>query len=193
MSAINELVAREYFESLGYLVQQPRKYEVRRKKVSEVADLVIFNPKVKDQVIPEHVVWTSQDLKSVSRAVVGVLGWHTDRIYAATITEDAVRFVGAASVQAAARSLGSGDIARILCVSRLPAARELNRKTLQALKQHGVDGVISFRTMLLELIAGVKSNRNYEKSDLLQIVRILKNYDLLKDAQLELFDGKKRR
>jgi len=35
-------------------------------------------------------------------------------------------------------------------------------------------------------------NRNYEKSDVLQMLRILKNYDLLKDRQMELFKSKKK-
>ena len=47
--------------------------------------------------------------------------------------------------------------------------------------------------MLLELLEGVDTNKNYEKSDLLQILRILKNYDLLKAPQLELFALRKRR
>jgi hypothetical protein len=32
----------------------------------------------------------------------------------------------------------------------------------------------------------VATNRNYVKSDLLQTLRLLKNYDLLKDPQMEL-------
>jgi len=54
------------------------------------------------------------------------------------------------------------------------------------LRAKGVDGVISFRSILQELIASVHTNRNYQKSDLLQILRLLKNYDLLKEPQLEL-------
>jgi hypothetical protein len=30
-------------------------------------------------------------------------------------------------------------------------------------------------------------NRNYGKSDLLQVIRVLKNYQLFKDPQMELF------
>ena len=36
-------------------------------------------------------------------------------------------------------------------------------------------------------------SKNYEKSDLLQTLRILKTYDLLKDAQLDLFEKPKGR
>ena len=92
----------------------------------------------------------------------------------------------------AERIAGSRDLARILCLPQLPASDSLRENTLDMLRQKGVDGVLLFRTMLLELIDSVDKNRNYEKSDLLQIVRILKNYDLLKDRQMYLF-GRKRR
>jgi hypothetical protein len=39
----------------------------------------------------------------------------------------------------------------------------------------------------------VDVSKNYEKSDLLQILRILKTYDLLKEAQLDLFETPKAR
>jgi hypothetical protein len=47
--------------------------------------------------------------------------------------------------------------------------------------------------MLATLVAETKPNRNYQKSDLLQIIRILKNYDLMKEPQLELFKGTGKR
>ena len=39
----------------------------------------------------------------------------------------------------------------------------------------------------------IEVNRNYQKSDLLQVIRILKNYDFFRDPQLELFRHKKRK
>ena len=47
--------------------------------------------------------------------------------------------------------------------------------------------------MLADLIGNIEVNRNYQKSDLLQMIRILKNYDFFKEPQLELFKGKRRR
>jgi hypothetical protein len=91
------------------------------------------------------------------------------------------------SVEFASRLLGGSEMAKILCLPRLPASGALKNRTIQVLKGKGVDGVISFHTMLAELIASVDTKKNYEKSDLLQIIRLLKNYDLVKDAQLELF------
>ena len=43
-----------------------------------------------------------------------------------------------------------------------------------------------FRAMLLDLLDKIETNQNYTKSDTLQVMRILKNYDLLKDTQMDL-------
>ncbi len=61
------------------------------------------------------------------------------------------------------------------------------------LKERGIDGVITFGTMLMELARSVDVNRNYGKSDLLQIMRLLKNYDLIRDEQLDLFIDRRNR
>jgi hypothetical protein len=196
MSAVNESIVREYFESLGYLVSQPRKYTVpgRQKKADEEVDLVVLNPRVKEHTVPDHLVWTGEDLKTISRAIVGIRGWHTERFYASRFEQspDIVRFAESGSVRFAGKILGNDAMAKILCLPKLPASGELQAKTMDVLRRKGIDGVISFGTMLADLILRVDTNKNYEKSDVLQVIRLLKNYDFLKDSQLEFF-GKKRR
>ncbi len=196
MSAVNEWIVREYFESLGFLVGQPRKYVVpgRQKKAEEEIDLVVYNPTVTEHKLPDRIVWTSADFASIKRAVVGVRGWHTERFYASTFeqTPDILRFVEDESVRVAAGLLGSDDMAKVLCLPRLPASGELKDKTIEMLKTTGIDGVVSFHTMIAGLIARVETHRNYEKSDILQVIRLLKNYGFIKDSQMELF-GKKPR
>ncbi|MDA0576600.1 MAG: hypothetical protein O3B24_00710 [Verrucomicrobia bacterium] len=197
MSAVNELLVREYFEMCGYLIAQPRKYSVpgRAKTADEEVDLVVFNPTIETQRLPENFVWNTGDLKTVARAVVGVRGWHTDRFYASTFekTPEVFRFVQPDSVKFAAKILGASDMAKVICIPNLPASGELKARSIHALKERGVDGVISFRTILAELVAGVDINRNYEKSDLLQVIRLLKNYELVRDDQLDLFTRARRR
>jgi hypothetical protein len=61
------------------------------------------------------------------------------------------------------------------------------------LRERGVDAVLCFGTLLADLIATVQTNRNYQKSDLLQVLRLLKLYDLVKERQMELFKPKRRR
>ena len=80
----------------------------------------------------------------------------------------------------------AGELTKILVLPSLPTAEPFRSQSLQLLKERGVDAIISFRAMLLDLIEKIEPNRSYGKSDTLQVIRILKNYDRLKDAQLDL-------
>jgi|TARA_B100000809_G_scaffold202202_2_gene202945 hypothetical protein len=197
MSAVNEWVVREYFETLGFLVSQPRKYIAsgRQRRAEEEIDLLVHNPSVTEHRVPSDMIWDSSSLKDVERAVIGVRGWHTERFYSTTLENnpEILRFAESAPLRAAEKRLGSAKIAKILCLPRLPASGALKDKTILLLRSKEIDGVISFQTMLTEIVDGVSSNLNYEKSDLLQIIRLLKSYDLLKDGQLELFERRPRR
>ena len=196
MSSVGEWVAREYFEQQGYLVHQPRKYvgNLGQKTMAEEVDLVVCNPNVAEHSVPGHMVWATADLAHVARAVVGVCGAHAERMYPGMFEQapELLRFIEPASLRHASRLLGSPEIARILCVTRLPASGESRDKTIAVLKDRGIQGIIAFDTMFADLIEGVEKNRNYEKSDLLQIIRLLKIYNFIKDPQLELFGQKVR-
>lgn len=198
MASVNEQIVREYFETLGFFVIQPNKHQVaaRHKLDAEEIDLLIarpgsagvFNP-------PKEMIWGSAELEKVQRAIVSIRGWHTDRFSPATLKKnpDIFRFAEMAVMKEARKTLGAGSVTKILCLSDLTATAAPQEETLALLRQGGIDGVLSFRTMLLELTESVDVSKNYEKSDLLQTLRILKTYDLLKDAQLELFAKRKKR
>lgn len=196
MSAVSEWIVREYFETLGFLVRQPWKYQVwaRPKQVEEEIDLLVVNPAATEHRVPDSPLWGAAEIRHLARAVVGVRGWHTGRFSPAVIAKapEIVRFAESAALKSAIRELGAGPVARVLCLPDLPASRTLRNKTLELLREKGIDGVLLFRTMLLELAAHVDPHKNYEKSDLLQILRILKKHELLRDAQLELFKKRRR-
>jgi hypothetical protein len=197
MSAVNEWVVREFFESLGYFVSQPRKHVSggRQRTLEEELDLLVYKPTIAEQQLPDHLVWSVADLDTVARAVIGVRGWHTDRFYASTFqrTPELLRFAENGPMRHARQRIGPGDTAKVLCLPRLPAGGALKAATVAFLREHGIDGIISFRTMLHELVRRVDKKRNYEKSDLLQVIRLLKNYDLLSEDQLDLFVRKRHR
>ncbi len=194
MAAVSEWIAREYFESRGFLVHQPTKYQVaaRAKRAEEEFDLLVYNPNPDKGALPGHPLWAGEDLRAVERAIIGVRGWHTDRFTPSllSVSPEIFRFVEQDVQEKAAAILGEGPFARILCLPGLPASRSLEEQSLHMIRERGVDGVLLFRTMLLEMMRTVDINKNYEKSDLLQILRLMKNYDLVKDPQLELFAGK---
>lgn len=198
MSSVNEWVVREYLEALGFLVRQPRKYQVvaRSKGLHEEVDLLAVNPARKGPaVLPGAMLWGARELAQVAGAVVAVRGWHSEKFTAAMLASspEVYRFAEPESVRAATVELGLEDPAKILCMADLPTDADQRAEALDFLKSRGIDGVILFRPMLLELAERVDVKKTYEKSDLLQILRILKNYDLLRSGQMDLFRQARRR
>lgn len=198
MSAVSEWIAREYFEHLGFMVYQPVKYQVaaRGKTPAEEIDLIVYNTRAGEGGEPESPIMTSDDLRRVVCGVVSIRGWHTDRFSPALIetAPELFRFTDESVLQQVRRMTGyEGRIVRILCFPGFPASPELKDESLAMLAAKGIDGLVSFQHMLLELAAGVEIQNNYEKSDLLQLLRILKNYGLLRDAQMELFGSRRKR
>jgi hypothetical protein len=198
MSSVNEWVVREYLEALGFLVRQPRKYQVvaRSKALHEEVDLLVVNLAVKaGGALPEAMLWGGRELAQVACAVVTVRGWHSEKFTAAMLASspEVYRFAEPESMRAATAELGMENPAKVLCMADLPSDPDQRAEALDFLKSRGIDGVILFRPMLLELIERIDVKKTYEKSDLLQILRILKNYGLLKSGQMDLFSQSRRR
>ncbi len=197
MSAIDEGIVREYFEQNGFLVRQARKYQVqsRRKHAEEEIDLMVFNPAWRRGARKPDFFLFSNELPFVQKAVVAVKGWHTG-VFSPTmlksspeifsfleqnVLKEAERFFPAEATDDA-----GGSLTKILVLPSLPTAEPFRSQSVELLKARGVDAIVSFRAMLLDLLDKVEVNQNYSKSDTLQVMRILKNYDLVKETQLDL-------
>jgi hypothetical protein len=191
MAAVSETITREFFELKGFLVRQHRKYIAPvRIDEDEDIDFFILNPHVVAPPQDLPFILNSEDLSRVHRAIVVVKGWHTETFSQSRLTSapEIFRFVEPKTFQQAARAFGEDDAPlKILIVPSLPHEEQARRQSIELLKTKGVDAVIPFRTMLQEIVSQVEPNRNYQKSDFLQVIRILKNYDFLRDAQMELF------
>jgi len=198
MSAIDEGIVREYFEQNGFLVRQVRKYQVqaRRKTGDEEVDLVVYNPAyTRSSRKPEFFLFANE-LAYVHRAIVVVKGWHTGRFTPNMLksSPEIFRFLEENVLKEVTRFFpvdaeepgNAPDVTKILVLPSLPTAEPFRSQSVAMLKEHGIDGIISFRSMLLDIIDRVEINKSYGKSDTLQVIRILKNYDLRKDAQLDL-------
>lgn len=198
MSAIDEGIVREYFEQNGFLVRQVRKYQVqaRRKTGDEEVDLVVYNPAyVRSSRRPEFFLFANE-LAYIHRAIVVVKGWHTGKFTPNMLksSPEIFRFLEENVLKEVTRFFpvdaeepgNAPDVTKILVLPSLPTAEPFRSQSVAMLKEHGIDAIISFRSMLLDIIDRVEINKSYGKSDTLQVIRILKNYDLLKDAQLDL-------
>jgi hypothetical protein len=195
VSAVDESIVREFFELHGFLVCQRRKYivQTRQKSADEQVDLIVLNPVAPPGATPTEFEITSKTLSQVSRAIVAVKGWHTEIFAPGLLAHQPkiFRFVEKRAIDEAQRLVGSEGLVKLLVVPGLPRDNKTRQRSIELLRSKGVDGVISFRSILQELIASVATNRNYQKSDLLQTLRLLKNYELLKEPQMEF--GWKRR
>src|ERR1043166_2358768 len=196
MSAISETIVREYFELHEFLVRQHRKYISQTRREEDDIDFFVLNPHAAKRDAEMPFVLSSADLQFIERAVVVVKGWHTETFSSARLasTPEIFRFVGTKVFQQAARVFGeNGAPLKILVIPALPQSEAARAESIALLRAKGIDGVIPFRTMLADLVGKIEVNRNYQKSDVLQMIRILKNYDFFKEPQLELFKSKRKK
>ena len=195
MSAVSETIVREYFELHEFLVRQHRKFIAPQKREDDDIDFFVLNPHAQPRQGEPPFVLASADLAFIERAIVVVKGWHTETFSSARLasTPEIFRFVEPKVFQQAARAFGKdGTPLKILVVPALPHSPQARDESIALLRSKGVDAAIPFRTMLADLAEHTKVNRNYQKSDLLQIIRILKNYDFFKEPQLDLFKARRK-
>lgn len=196
MAAVSESIVREYFELNGFLLRQQRKFISPSRREDDEIDFYVINPQFKSAPESLPFLLSSADLQGVARAVVLVKGWHTDTFTPSLLTHtpEIFRSLEPSAFKQAVKTLGgSGTVTKILVIPALPSGEEAREQSIGMLLAKGVDAVIPFRTMLADLIDRIEVNRNYQKSDLLQVIRILKNYKFLREPQLELFKPRKRR
>jgi len=196
VAAVSETIVREYFELHEFLVRQHRKYIVQTKREGDDIDFFVLNPKPQKREGELPFVLTSPDLAFVERAVVVVKGWHTETFSPAVLANapEIFRFVEPKVFQQAARAFGKeGATLKILVVPSLPHSADAREESIKLLRSKGIDAVIPFRTMLADLVERTEVNRNYQKSDLLQVIRIMKNYDFFKEPQMELFKSRRKK
>ncbi|MGF1449814.1 MAG: hypothetical protein ACFB20_10405 [Opitutales bacterium] len=208
MAGIDETIVREYFESNGFLVRQLRKYTVqsRTKRLEEEIDLAVVNPAYRRSNEQPGFLLFAADLKLIQRAIVSVKAWHSTRFTPSTLrsSSEIFKFLEKDVLKKAEELFAldeeldpeQGPFAKILVLPGLPTHEPHRSQSINLLREHGVDGILSFRSMLHDLVTKVENNYNYSKSDLLQLLRILKNYDMIKSPQMELFaenDPRRRR
>src|SRR5580658_2119030 len=177
MSAIDEGIVREYFEQNGFFVRQMRKYQVQaRKKTSdEEIDLLVYNPSwQKGGRRPDFFLFATE-LQFLRRAVVAVKPWHSDVFTPATLRSapEIFNFLQETVVRQVKRffppDASDPEVTKVLVLPALPVAEPYRSQSVALLKDRGVDAIISFRTMLIDLIKATETNRNYGKSDALQV------------------------
>ena len=204
MAGFDENLVREYFELNGFLVRQLHKYQVhsRRKRDEEEIDLLVQNPAWKPSEQKPGFQLFANDLPLIRRAIVAVMGWHTSRLTPSMlksgskihdflrkeVIEVANEFFSGYEDFTPEGETGKEGLMRVLVLPSLPASDPLRSESIKQLQEHGVDAILTFPSILENLLHKVETNLSYQKSDLLQIIRLLKIYDMVKSPQGELFE-----
>lgn len=204
MAAFDENIVREYFELNGFFVRQLRKYQVqsRKKRVDDEVDLVVYNPDATAGAVTTGFQLFSADMLKIQRAIVVVKAWHTSRFTPAMLKSSSriFDFLKKDVLQRAEQyfSFDEGNVdggglpepdsyKKLLVLPGLPTSDPQRSESIALLQERGVDGIITFSTILENMLRGVEVNHSYQKSELLQLMRVMKIYDMVKEPQMNLF------
>jgi hypothetical protein len=205
MAGFDKNIVREYFELNGFLTAQLRKYSVRSRKnpAEDVVDLIVHNPAAPETGPEPNFQLFSSDMALIRQAVVVVHRWQHTRVTPAML-KSSVRLLEFLKkdvlnqVEALFDFEGvelpndlvenPGKYRKILVLPGLPTAEPQRSECIALFKENGVDGVIAFRTILENLLRKVEVNHSYSKSELLQLLRVLKIYNMTQEPELSLFD-----
>jgi hypothetical protein len=190
MGTISENLVREYFEINNFAVKINLKYGSKKRDDIEEVSLIVSNLKEKTSGIQQkNFILDENSIRKIKKAIVEVKGWHTEKFVPSVLIKSPhiFNFVKTKVIKAAEELLGTKDFKKILVIPALPKAKLTRNKSIKIMQEKGIDHVLEFKTILDHMIQNVKTNKNYIESDILQIIRLLKNYDLIKDKQLELF------
>lgn len=201
MSGFDENIVREYFELNGFFVRQLRKYQVqsRKKRFDEEIDMLIYNPKADNKIKPSGFQLFSNDIVNIHQAIVVVKAWHSSR-FTPAILRSGTKVFDFLKKDVLTKvndyfnfdemNLGKNEatFTKILIIPSLPSGEPHRSESITLLKEQGIDGIISFATILESIIKNIEINHSYQKSDLLQLLRILKIYDMIKEPQMTFFD-----
>lgn len=201
MSGFDENIVREYFELNGFFVRQLRKYQVqsRKKRIDEEIDMLIYNPKASADEAINNFQLFSQDVASIRQAIIVVKPWHSSKFTPAILRSETKVFdflkkevLNKASdyfnLNEFELTKETQSFKKILVIPSLPSGEPHRSESITLLKEQGIDGIISFATILESLIRNIEVNQSYQKSDLLQLLRILKIYNMLKEPQMTFFN-----
>jgi hypothetical protein len=174
MTDVNERIAADYFETLGYIVKTNEYYVKKGKRggsgPSDI-DLILLHPK--------------SDGKYGKRAIVNVKGWHNYYFIKEELIKDYNKkyweklHFDKQLLKKAREVFGTNNFKKILVVSKLdPASRNYIVEKMP--KIHHVE-IIDFPMMLETLIKELNPNKNYGHSEFLQTIRMFKKYIFKKE------------
>ncbi len=194
MAGFDDNLVREYFELNGFFTRTAAKpgATARARRSDEPGLLQVLNPSPRVGAEPGFQLFGA-DLAGLAGAVVAVKGLPAKGLTAAMLRRgDFLDFIRKEAAPAAKEAFAdpapAGERApRVLVLPGLPAQEPPRSESIALLRAQGVDHVLTFRTILENLIQTAETGGAAGRSDTLQLLRLLRAYDMVNAAQLELF------
>jgi hypothetical protein len=194
MAGFDDSLVREYFELNGFFTRTPPKpgATARPKRTEEAGLLEVLNPSPRAGAESGFQLFGS-DLPGLAGAVVAVKGLPAKGLTPTMLRRgDFLDFIRKEAAPAAKEAFGemppaAARPARVLVLPGLPAQEPPRSESIALLRAQGVDHVLTFRTILENLIQTAETAGAAGRSDTLQLLRLLRAYDMVNAAQLELF------
>lgn len=206
MSGFEEKTVREYFERNGFFV---RPWTLERtlsgkKQTRTSGGIVVHHPGPRKDPESRGFQLFSGDMAAVRAAVVVVRAPHVGSFSPALLKNSSRMFTflkkevlgkeerlfpaeESGELKEVTGCADSSGWERILVLPGLPVGDPHRGECIELLRTSGVDGMIAFSTVLENLLRQVRVNQSYGDSDLLELLRVLKIYDLVKEPQMQLF------
>lgn len=178
-------LVREFFELHGFSVRQSLDTSVR-----SLVDIEVFNPAYDGTQSVDFMVFPNK-LAGIRQARVYARGWkayHKYSLAQLSKSESILNFIESTIAKDPSPIFSDAprDSLNLLLLPSLPTREPARTRATERLKKEGVQGVISFLSILRTLISRAERVHPSAASDTLRLIRVLKSFDLLKNQQLEL-------
>ena len=190
MADTNTRVVREFLEANNFTVITNRKFQLQKAEPPGrySIDLLGRNMQWSEPESPLPMRLQAEHMRHIPNIIVDVKGWHSHKFSPSIVgsMKELYYFVSPAALKFAGEVFDGAPFKSILVISEALADKASWSKMEAILREKGVDHVLEFPTILSFLISYVEVSVNYVGSDVLQLLRYLKRYGLVKGLQLEL-------
>ena len=190
-----------YFESNGFLVRQAGKPDaISVKKNQQVLmTLAIFNPSIPSNLPTAGFRLYTSDLVKIRAGLVSLIGWGNSDFTNGMLNNDSSllkffkkeakgnRLEASFNPGPELAESGMGSFLRLLVVPALPRNEAKIGEVFGILKEAGVDGILTLRAMLENLLRQSEPTKIYTGKPFFQVLKLMKAYELAKEPQLEMF------
>lgn len=190
MADTNTSVVREFLEACNFTVMTNRKFHLQKADPPGrySIDIIAKNLAYTEPESPLPTKLQANHMQFIPNAILDVKGWHTQRFSPSLIgtKPDLFHFVSPEPLEFAKNVFGGAPFKSIMVISEVVTTEQAWPKMEEMFRENGVDHVLEFPAILRFLLSHVEITANYVESDILQLLRLLKRYGLVKDVQLDL-------